>query len=212
VRIGDDVIGATLWEGEHKNCPHIGFTILEDSKVIFYDHWHKLNMDFNINHIHGDHRIKLLYCDTDSAILRAPGCDNLWEYLCQHYPEMYNNTNEKRLGLWENELKPDERIEEVITLSAKQYAVKKTGKDILKHKGVSKAAGIVWDNYVTTLETERNHMVAQKYFKRGKFNVYTSEVNKIGLSIRNNKRYKHADTYFTLPFGYEGERYADNVE
>lgn len=209
VGLGDDIISSEPWQGEHKNCPHIGFTILEDSKVIFYKHWHTLNMDFNVLKKHGDYQIRLLYCDTDSAILHVPGLDNLWNYLCLHYPETYNNTGDKILGMWENELKDGVNIEEVITLSAKQYAVRTNASNILKHKGVSKSAGIVFEHYRNVLDHDREHMINQKYFKRGKFNVYTRNVNKIGLSSRNNKRYKHENTYFTLPFGYNGETFGD---
>ncbi len=209
VRIGNDIISSGPWEGKHKQCPHIGFTILEDSKCIFYSMWHQLNMDYNINKIHGpEQNLELLYCDTDSMILHAPRSPQLWTSLCLLYPKLFNKSKDKILGMWENEIADGEQIEEVITLSAKQYAVKVShDKHILKHKGVSKSAGLTWSDYENTLKDDRDKMIQQQNFKRGEFNVYTNTINKVGLSTRNNKRYKSDETYMTLPFGYKGDKY-----
>lgn len=185
---------------ESGQTPHMGFTILEMSKIIFYDMW------FKVSQRYGD-KIRLLYCDTDSMILWKEDTNNLWEDLTKEWPGMFNaDASKKILGTWERE-KSD--IDGVICLQAKSYYVRCKDKknNVEKHKGVSKRTRIHWDDYLKVLRTGNSHMADQINFKKVNFKIITHEYAKVALSLQNNKRIQIIKERESLPFGYKGEKW-----
>ena len=185
------------FEGINRGTPHIGFTILEHSKTIFYGFWHRLNEKYN-GHVMKP--LSLCYCDTDSMILHSD-FPNLWETLVEDFPDLVNDTKQKILGTWEREIP---NIEAVICLSAKQYFVKTPTKSIVKHKGVSKRINLTWDDYYDVMKLQTVKMIEQVQFKKVAFGIKTIPVQKRGLSYQNNKRILVYKTGLSLPFGYSG--------
>ena len=184
-------------EWEYNHTPHIGFSILEFSKTIFYDMWFKVNA--------WDRRIRLLYCDTDSMILWDPNRDDLWGALTERFPGMFNADPKKKiLGTWELETKD---IDGVICLQAKSYYVRtKEGKDIEKHKGVSKRTRLTWDMYDEALEEIKKISVEQVQFAKKNFSVRTRVFDKVALSVQNNKRSQVHWGRESVPFGYKSTK------
>ena len=102
-----------------------------------------------------------------------------------------------------------EAIDGFIGLQAKAYYVRtKSGKNVEKHKGVSKRTRLGWDDYNEVLNTGNDKMVKQVRFHKVDFHVMTHEISKVGLSLQNNKRIQYNKDKESLPFGYKGARFS----
>ncbi len=188
----------------------VGFGILELSKVLMYDfHYNIMKKKY------GD-RIKLLFTDTDSLCYEIQ-TDDLYKdfeeekdlYDFSELPKdhiLFDSKNKKVIG----KFKPEEGSKPIIGfvgLRAKLYALKikhdEKIEESKKCKGVKKSAvkkQLCYDDYYTSLMGE----VKEEIQKMSSFNcirsmthqVFSLQVNKVGLNSNDDKRYllNHTDT------------------
>jgi hypothetical protein len=190
--------------------------------------------------ITSDTTLRLVYCDTDSFILHAPHfgtrertvtvgdaqgknqiklhevqleSTHLWDYFCKHFPHLFNERG-KALGKLDREI-PD--ILEVIALGSKNYYLRAKESEVKKLKGVTmyktpdKEAIITKQTYLNSLYKHQTSIVAQYRIERKQFALYGISFNKVAMTGTNNKRIV-INEHMSLPYGYEGVKYADLVK
>ena len=114
---------------------YIGSTILDQSKIIFYDYWYKLKNRYKDN-------ISLMYYDTDSYLCNIKTDDvykdmsemDIFDMSCYDPKFKYYKPGRYEMGLLKDEsaLSP---IIEAVSLKSKLYGYKKES-DELKFKGL----------------------------------------------------------------------------
>lgn len=197
----------------------IGFTVLEFAKLKMYEFVYALQKYFP--------EVQLLYTDTDSLMMWFPYPEPQKKLVdsplapkfdFEKSPEWFNvrtiNTD-KVSGLWS--LEADKPIVEFIGLRAKTYAIRyQDGTTTLKNKGIIKSAkeseedrALEFIDYARCLYEDKQIYVDQILIRSKLHSIHTMEQRKLALSSYDSKRAILADKITTLPFGYQGERYAD---
>lgn len=198
----------------------IGFTVLEFAKLKIYDFYYKL-LEF-------EPKVKLIYTDTDSLMLwfpyKYPQYKLIDSPLVDYFdfektPDWFGVRTEgtdKVSGLWS--LEADKPISEFVGLRAKTYAILfADGSSTLKNKGVIRSARqedtrkpLDFGDYLECLYEDKDIYVEQLLIRSKFHNIKTVTQRKLALSNSDEKRLILADKITTLPFGYQGEMYADN--
>ena len=177
---------------------YTGISILDISKMLMHEFWY----DY-IKPKYGD-RAKLYYTDTDSFIIHIITEDFLVDIsndVEKQFDTSNNDKNDKRPlpigkikkvpGLFKDEL-GGKVITEVIALRPKAYAyLDDYGNDHKKAKGTKKCVikqKLMFQNFKDCLFNNKNVYRSQQRFKSYNHDVYTEEVNKIALSINDDKR------------------------
>ena len=187
-----------------------GFIILELSKYLMYDFYYNV-----LKKRYGD-KIKLLFTDTDSLCVEIETEDIYKDmneqkeyYDCSEYPKdhiLYNTENQAVVGKFKDEEK-GEIITEFVGLRSKLYSLKVQDKKEEKKvaKGVKMCVikkGLKFKDYKNTLDYEDQTERKMNFIKSTKHNVNTIQVNKICLSVFDNKRYILDDGISTLSYGH----------
>nr|QTE03843.1 MAG: structural protein [Passer montanus parvoviridae sp.] len=205
----------------------IGFAILEFAKREIYKFLAMIADHF------GDEVIPL-YTDTDSLLFwcHFPSPwkrfydSPLLPYLdFEKAPAEWNvktNDTDKQSGLWSPEAGGKE-IVEYCGLRAKCYCYRfRDNEVVIKNKGVPKAAMIGDDDetprekinmnhYREALFNSQNYQVVQYAIRSFKHEVITRQQYKLGLTSLDFKRAVTTNKAITLPFGYQGQTFAEIV-
>ena len=191
---------------------YLGMCILDLSKTLMYD--------FHYNYIkqkYGD-KAKLLLTDTDSLMYVIQTEDFYKDisgdvkdrfdtsgYPSDHPSGILSGFNKKMLGMFKDEVNGD-IIDEFVGLRAKLYSYKMfEGEESKKCKGVKKSVvkkSITHEDYKTCLTTGKEQLRKQNIIRSYKHEVYTEEVNKIALSVSDDKRYILEDGIDTFALGH----------
>jgi len=98
------------------------------------------------------------------------------------------------------------QIEEIVGLRAKLYSYKISGEeDHKKCKGVKKVVvrkSITHDDYKKCLFTGKEQLREMNVIRSHLHKVYTEDVNKVALSVDDDKRVILADGISTLAYGH----------
>ena len=129
------------------------------------------------------------------------------EYDFSEYPEEHvlrNKTNKKRVGIFKDELNGN-LINKFISLRSKIYAFTKLNETKEKKvlKGITRSVvekRITFDEYYKCLMEDKASKLTCMRFQSDHHQVYTVEVNKIGLSAVDDKRY-FLDNIRSRPYG-----------
>ena len=178
---------------------YLGMCILDLSKTLMYD--------FHYNYIKKKYedKAKLLLTDTDSLMYEIQTEDFYKDiigdvkdrfdtsgYPSDHPSDIPSGFNKKVLGMFKDEVNGD-IIDEFVGLRAKLYSYKMfEGEESKKCKGVKKSVvkkSITHEDYKTCLTTGKEQLRKQNIIRSYKHEVYTEEVNKIALSVSDDKRY-----------------------
>nr|QTE03999.1 MAG: structural protein [Motacilla cinerea parvoviridae sp.] len=135
-------------------------------------------------------------------------------------PEWFGITTEgtdKVTGMWSLESK--KKIKRFVGLRAKTYAIEfEDGTSTLKNKGIVSTAKednerrpLQFEDYVKCLFEDKDIYVEQMLIRSKLHSISTITQRKLALSANDEKRATLADKITTLPFGYNGELFADNA-
>ena len=191
---------------------YLGMCILDLSKIIMYD--------FHYNYIkpkYGE-KAKLLMTDTDSLFYEIQTEDFYKDisgdvkdrFDTSDYPENHpsgipNGINKKVLGMFKDEA-AGKNIKEFVGLRSKLYSyIMEDGEENKKCKGVKKQVVknyITHEDYKTCLITGKEKLVRQNIIRSYDHDLYGEEVNKIGLSAADDKRYLLKDSYDAKAWGH----------
>ena len=187
---------------------YLGACISETSKLHMYKFWYdylKVKYENNVN---------LIYKDTDSFVLEIFTDDvyedmkndnhliDFSEYDKNH--KYYNIKNEKRLGIFKDELN-GKIMTEFSCLKPKMYSFEFIKNNSIenenKHKGVKKSVDIYHNDYKKCLYNEK--ILYKEYYnlQLNKQNIYLDKINKIALNPFESKRF-WIDNINSLPYGY----------
>ena len=202
IRIFDEnLVGVNMKKPSlYLNRPiYVGFCILDLSKVLMYDfHYHVIKQKYG-------NQATLLFTDTDSLCYNIKTEDiyqdmfqdqdlyDTSEYSRDH--PLYSTVNKKVLGKMKDETH-GLPIEEFVGLRPKMYSIlytecnkpveKKTAKGIAKH--VTKRH-IRHAHYRDCLFEKKRTIANMKQLRSYKHQIYTVNLNKIGLSPYDDKRF-----------------------
>ena len=116
--------------------------------------------------------------------------------------------NKKVIGLMKNELGGN-IITEFVTLTPKTYSfLTDDGKEDKKAKGTKKCVikkVIKFNDYKKCLLNDKVILKSQQRFISKKHDIYTESINKIALSINDDKRTVSSNKISSYPYGYKGE-------
>ena len=179
---------------------YLGLSILEISKILMYEFWY----DYMKPRYNDD--VKLCYMDTDSFVMHIKTND-----FDKDISDDVDNRplsigkNKKVIGLMKDEL-GGEIITEFITLRPKTYSYLTDNDKIdKKAKGTKKCVikkMIKFDDYKKCLLNDKVILKSQQRFISNKHDVYTEDVNKIGLSNDDDKRIVSPDKISSYPYRY----------
>ena len=188
---------------------YVGMTVLDLSKVLMYD--------FHYNFIKEKYKekAKLLFTDTDSLCYSIQTKD-FYKDIKKHkdlfdtsnYPkdhELYSDKNKKVLGKFKDET-DGIPITEFVGLRSKLYAFKTVNDHTQKRaKGVSKSVvdkEINLEDYKRALFEDEVIHRKMNIIQSRKHNVYTTQINKVALCGKDDKRYILKDKVNTLALGH----------
>ena len=176
---------------------YLGQVTLDLSKTIMYE----FHYDYMIPK-YGD-RLKLCYMDTDSLIYSiktedfyADIADDVeTRFDTSGYPNdgsrpLPVGKNKKVIGLMKDEL-GGETMKEFVSLRPKMYSYRVGNPEPKKFKGIKKCVAkktISFDDYKACLFSREWSHRSQLLFRSRKHEVKTLEVNKLALSIEDDKR------------------------
>ena len=178
---------------------YLGMSISDLSKTVMYNFHYEY-----IKPKYGD-KAKLLFTDTDSLMYQIETKDffkdisgdvNKW-FDTSNFPSVHpsgipTGCNNKMLGKFKDEA-GGKIIEEFVGLRAKLYSLKMfEGKEIKKCKGVKRVVVencLPHDNFLKCLKDREEKMVQMNVIRSYGHEVFTEEVNKVGLSANDDKRY-----------------------
>ena len=188
----------------------VGMCILDLSKTLMYD--------FHYNYIlkkYDYKNIKLLFTDTDSLCYHMKTEDAYEDF--HKDKELFDNSDYdpgNKFYFKENkkviEKMKDEcagiPIIEFCGLRSKMYSyIKENDKYCCKAKGIKKnvvAKEIKHNNYLEILQGKTKNLYKMNMIRSKKHIINTYEVNKIGLSCYDDKRYILNDGITTLAYGH----------
>jgi hypothetical protein len=141
--------------------------------------------------------------DTDSFILNFY-TDDLYEDMKDEKlkPHFHN----KELGKFKNEL-GENHMSEFVALSPKMYSYTYNEKAEFRAKGVPKSIvkkTFAFDIYKNCLFNEKCEPVKFNTIQSKKHQIYTLEMNKMGLSPYESKRY-WINNIESKPYGFQGD-------
>ena len=189
---------------------YLGLSILEISKILIYEFWY----DYMKPRYNDD--VKLCYMDTDSFVMHiktndfdkdiSDDVDNRFDTSNHEVKRPLSiGKNKKVIGLMKDEL-GGEIITEFITLRPKTYSYLTDNDKIdKKAKGTKKCVikkMIKFDDYKKRLLNDKVILKSQQRFISNKHDVYTEDVNKIGLSNDDDKRIVSPDKISSYPYRY----------
>ena len=189
---------------------YVGMCILDLSKTLMYD--------FHYNYIlkkYNPESIKLLFTDTDSLCYHLKTEDAYKDFFKDK--ELFDNSdydpnsqfyfkeNKKVIGKMKDECGGIPIIE-FCGLRSKMYSYIKENslKECCKAKGIKKNVvekEIKHNNYIETLFNKSRNLYKMNIIRSEKHILNTYEVNKIGLSCYDDKRYILDDGITTLAYG-----------
>ena len=192
---------------------YLGLSILEISKILMYEFWYDCMKPKYGNNV------KLCYMDTDSFIINIKTND-FYEDIANDVENRFDTSNyevnrplpmgknKKVIGLMKDEL-GGKIITEFLTLRPKTYSfLTDDGKEGKKAKGTKKCKikkMIKFNDYKKCLLNGEVIFKSQQRFISKKHDVYTENINKIGLSNNDDKRIVSSDKITSYPYGYKGE-------
>ena len=188
---------------------YTGFAVLELSKL----HMYKFHYDV-VKEMY-EHKAKLLFTDTDSLCYSVE-TDNIYNdfvkikdhldmssYKKDH--RLYSTENKKRLGKFKDEL-CGQIMREFTGLRSKLYAYSTLdGNEQKKAKGVTKSVikdSLSIEHYKKVLFEKKEAWIKMNILRSQNHEIFGSEVNKIGLSSYDDKRYILHDGIHTLAYGH----------
>ena len=161
---------------------------------------------------------KLLFTDTDSLCYEIQ-TEDFYEDISndvdvkfdtsnfpKDHPSGIQRKNKKVPGMMKDEA-GGKIIEEFVGLRAKLYSYKMfEGKEEKKCKGIKKSvikSKISFDDYKDCLFSEKPQMRKMNVIRSHGHEIFSETVNKIALSVNDDKRIIMEDKISTLAFGYE---------
>ena len=196
---------------------YMGMSILDYSKTHMYSFY------YDVLKPKYDNKIKLVYTDTDSYVIKVE-TDDLYEdfkdindYMdFSGYPPEhpnYDKTNKKVLGKFKDEMN-GKIITHFIGLKPKAYCYKLYGdeKEHKKSKGVVKhkvSNQLSYKTYEETLNRNCKEQVSFNTIRSKNHQIYSINQTKHALSNYDNKRYWFND-FESLPFGHYAIKYPYN--
>ena len=212
-RISKDLMIMEMRKVEVKmNKPiYLGQAILDISKTLMYEFWY----DY-IKPKYGD-KARLCYMDTDSFVMDIK-TDDFYKDINNDVDKWFDTSNydkndnrpleigknKKVIGKFKDEL-GGKIMTEFCALRAKAYAYKlDDDTEMKKAKGTKKCIvkrEITFKNYADALFNDEVIIKSQQRFRSDHHRVYTEEVNKIALSINDDKRLQTFDKVTTFPYG-----------
>ena len=182
---------------------YVGFSVLEESKLIIYKYWYDFLKKVCPN-------VELIYMDTDSFIFDTESIfdeirlNNKEYFDLSDYPKnsnMYDSSNKKVPGIMKNE-KPFNKIKQVYALKSKSCNIlMDDNKQESKHKG--------HDHNFTTNEyhdvTFNKKVLSHPLNKITsiRHDIFTKETIKKTLDSFDEKRYLCDDGIHALPLGHK---------
>ena len=160
-------------------------------------------------------RAKLCYTDTDSFVIHIK-TENVFEDISNDVERWFDTSNcdendkilppigknKKIPALFKDELEGKIMVE-VVALRPKTWAyLMDDGSDKKKAKGTKECIikrKLMFENYKDCLFNEKTIFKKQQRFKNYYHDVFTEEINKIALSINDNKRIQTFDKATTFP-------------
>ena len=184
----------------------VGMSILELSKTLMYDfHYNYTKQKY--------YHSKLLFTDTDSLCYEL-GTEDVYEdmihdqqvYDTSNYDKehhLYNLTNKKVIGKMKDEC-GGKIVEEFVGLRSKMYSLIYNGIEKKTAKGVKRCEikRLRHANYRDCLLNNQLIMCNMNQFRSFNHQVYTTSLNKIGLSPYDDKRYVLDNGCDTLAHGH----------
>ena len=196
---------------------YMGMSILDYSKIHMYSFY------YDVLKLKYDDKIKLVYTDTDSYVIKVE-TDDLYEDFVEineymdfsDYPAEYPNhdkSNKKVLGKFKDEMN-GKIITHFIGLKPKAYCYKvygdekehKKSKGIVKHKVSNQLS---YKMYEETLNRNCKEEVSFNTIRSKNHQIYSINQTKYALSNYDNKRYWYSD-FESLPFGHYAIEYLHN--
>ena len=197
---------------------YLGLSILDISKILMYEFWYDyMKLKYNDNG-------KLCYMDTDSFIMNIETEDFYKEIADDVADDVEKRSdtsnyeinrplptgkNKKVIGLVKDEL-GGKIITEFVTLRPKTYSyLTDDCKEDKKAKGTKKCVikrMIKFNDYKNCLLKDEVLLKSQQRFISKKHDVYTENINKIGLSNNDDKRIVSSDQITSYPYGYKGKK------
>ena len=197
---------------------YLGLSILDISKILMYEFWYDyMKLKYNDNG-------KLCYMDTDSFIMNIETEDFYKEIADDVADDVEKRSdtsnyeinrplptgkNKKVIGLVKDEL-GGKIITEFVTLRPKTYSyLTDDCKEDKKAKGTKKCVikrMIKFNDYKNCLLKDEVLLKSQQRFISKKHDVYTENINKIGLSNNDDKRIVSSDKITSYPYGYKGKK------
>ena len=190
---------------------YLGMLILDISKTLMYEFWYDYRKPK-----YGD-KVKLCYTDTDGFIIHII-TEDFFEDISNDVEAWYDTSNydendkrplpigknKKVIGLFKDEL-GGRIMKEFCALRAKTYSyLMDDNSEVKKSKGTKKCIikrKLMFENYKDCLLNDKILLKLQQSFKNYYHDVYTEEINKIGLSSNNDKRLQTSDKITTYPYG-----------
>ena len=188
---------------------YLGMSILDIGKTLMYRFWY-----YYIRAKYGD-RAKLCYTDTDSFVIHIitedffediSGDAERWfdtsNYIEKDERPLPIGKNKRVPGLFKDEL-GGKIIVEVVALRPKTWAyLMDDVSDKKKAKGTKECIikrELMFENYKDCLFNEKTIFKKQQRFKSYYHDVFTEEINKVALSINDNKRIQTFDKAAIFP-------------
>ena len=177
---------------------YIGSTILDLSKILFYDNWYKLKNRYKVN-------ISLMYYDTDSYLCHIKTDDvykdmsemDIFDMSCYDDKFKYYKPGKYKMGLLKDECAKKSQIVEAVSLKSKVYGYK-IDCDEVKYKGLKN------DISFETLKNAvfNNELITSEFYtiKAKNHKIYSYTDHKT-LMAYTDKRYLYNPT-MTYAYGH----------
>ena len=191
---------------------YLGMSVLDLSKLFMYDfHYNYIKPKYEDN-------AKLLYTDTDSLIYvihtkdfyKDISTDVESKFDTSNFPKSHPSgipagVNKKVIGMMKDEC-GGLQIEEFVALSSKTYSFRKSDNDeIKKSKGTKKSViedEIEFQNFKDCLFEEKEQTRVMNSIRHRKHELYTESIEKIALSLKDDKRVTLNNKIDTLAYGH----------
>ena len=187
---------------------YCGLTILDNSKMLMYGfHYEFIKQRYGSD-------ATLLFTDTDSLCYHVKTEDvyqdmfeRKEEFDFSDYPtdsQFHDPTNKKVIGKMKDETASVPTVE-FVGLRSKMYSIKTSDFESKRAKGINKGVvrrKIRHQDYLKTLQERSRSMVTMKGIRSKQHQVRSYEINKIGLSCYDDKRYILPDGKSTLAYGH----------
>ena len=184
-------------------------SILEINKILMYEFWYGyIKLKYSDN-------VKLRYVDTDSFIMHNK-TEDFYKDIANDVGKRLDTSNyevnrplptgknKKVIGLIKDEL-GGKIITEFVTLRPKTYSyLTDDCKEDKKAKGTKKCLikrRLKFNDYKDCLLNNEIILKSQQRFKSERHDVYTEEINKIALTINDDKTLQTFDRITSYPYG-----------